>query len=580
MTDDTNPSVVKDDSGDNYGGINTGGSMAQAQTQYLDNLQKLAMNQPPKPLPESSYAPGESQGIERGTMSAPMIGSQPLFAASNQIPFGMMDDMRSSQAQAEFEYYKGLKTYMDKPLIDAKLKLANPIAQPAFASKIQQVTDTMLQGYANRFHGDYVKAYIALQQDPEFNKFLDSVSQYKDMYDSVYKTALDTVGKMADPTQNYTSPEERASVNKFLTSQDVFTKDPSMSFNQLAKDTLEFQTSASIYKIADAATAHIKENVVESLPKLYATMSNDKVSEYVSKTITGDKGQADKIYQNAVAANNLQDDPVRCAQLKTQIEGQIKYGETQTLHAVEQANASRTADLKKLGVDMDDDGTIHFGTTIVPGTSNIGTQAISFHAEKPTPLSSGVSGYTKIGNAWRHVSTDQAMPSTVQSECNINDNPSMLPGRYDIVNVNAEQTTAYQQQQYRNISGVPIPVGTAKGEKQVQEATLTDLDTGQQYKMMGNQTLIVDNKYLKSNIQADYPGMSYVYNQLDKQAEDRKNYSDVGRGSSSDKPIMLQDGADMSSIKDDNTWYTYHGKTNMGSVWHEHYRNSLQENKK
>ena len=140
MTDDTNPSVVKDDSGDNYGGINTGGSMAQAQTQYLDNLQKLAMNQPPKPLPESSYAPGESQGIERGTMSAPMIGSQPLFAASNQIPFGMMDDMRSSQAQAEFEYYKGLKTYMDKPLIDAKLKLANPIAPPATITKIVPAT--------------------------------------------------------------------------------------------------------------------------------------------------------------------------------------------------------------------------------------------------------------------------------------------------------------------------------------------------------------------------------------------------------------------------------------------------------
>ena len=80
------------------------------------------------------------------------------------------------------------------------------------------------------------------------------------------------------------------------------------------------------------------------------------------------------------------------------------------------------------------------------------------------------------------------------------------------------------------------------------------MDTGQELKLMGNQTMLVPAEQLNKTVEANYPGMAYVHQKLEGQLQQRQAYS--GMGESVDTPIDIPKGADMSFVKDDpNTYY-------------------------
>jgi hypothetical protein len=551
-----NPSVVNDASGSNYN-IGSGGSMAQAQMEYIENLQKLAAKMPPKPLSTDQYMPGEAQGIQQGQVSGSIIGSQPLFAASNLIPFGMMDEMKRSSVEAEANYYAKLKPYLDKPLIDAKLKLSNPVAQPAFASKVQVVTDKMLDIATERQGGNHMMGYIALQHDPEYLKFLDSVGQYADMYNSVYGEALDTVKKMANPQDYYVSPDQKAAVNKFLTTQDIFAKDSkNTSFDGLVNETREFQAKASVFKLADAATEHLKEDVVDSAFYKSSLMSTDEENVFVKTKTTGTKGQAEEIYNAIIKATPDLDDSYK-ELLKKEIEGRVKYGVETSIAQVKQHDADQKLALKKMGVDVQDDGSIKFTSTKTALFDGVGYNAVNLSAMKPIQSVTGMTGYVSVKGIIRHVAFDEAYPTTLKSEYDIGlgANSQVRPDRYTEVNMSLQSTEPYQVQKYYQMKGIPIPVGDPRGSTQPVPAVVRDVDTGVTYDIMGNQTILVEHEQLDKAVEANFPGMDYVHRELQKDPYPHSTTGNLPTGHK-DNPIKYTPGTTLDKIKNDpNVWY-------------------------
>jgi len=580
MTVDTNPSVVNDASGSNYN-IGSGGSMGEAQMQYIENLQKLAMKMPPKPLSADQYMPGEASGIQQGTVSGSVIGSQPLFAASNLIPFGMMDEMKRSQAEAEAAYYAKLKPYLDKPLIDAKLKLNNVWAQPEFASKIQDITDKTVDSYAQKLGGNYMMAHIAASQDKNFNRTLQRAGEYANIYNEVAGEAIDTLTKANDPTNYYVSPEHVKAISDFIHAHDSL---DTLSVDELAKRADEYKAKDSIFKLALASTAHLKEDVVDSAYKRSPLMSTDEENVWVKTKTTGQKGQADDIFNNLVKANPwLQDDKVQRDLLKTEIDGNVKFGIETSIAQVRKSNADQTLALKKMGVDIQDDGSIKFHDTRTALVNGIGTNAVSFPNDaKPIPSSTGMDGYMLIKGAVRHVKADQSFDMTPKAEYDIGSQVGyagdkkatqyLPPSRYDEVNVNLQSTAPYEAQKQMKINNIMVPIGDPKGSIQPIEASLTDVDTGEVYKIMGNQTMLVPSNQLDRTVEANYPGMLYVHKALQNQSK----YDPYSRGrelagSSPEHPIILPAGSDMSKVQNDQGVYyqDVNGNVGTGATLHE-----------
>lgn len=557
MAENDNPSIVNDASGNNYGGIGSGGSMSEANLAYLENLQRLAMKMPPKPLSNEQYMPG-NQGIQRGVYNSPTTGSVSLMAPNNLIPFAMLAENKRSRAEEEAKYYAGLKKYLDKPLIDAKIKLNNPAAQPAFANKIQKVTDTMLAMHTDRQGGDPIMGRIALQNDPEYLRFIDSVSQYGDMYNTVNSLALDIVKKMLEPTKYYVSPDQKASVNKFLTTQDIFAKDSeNTSFNGLVEATKEFQAKESIFALAEAATDGIEESIIEDFSRDPSiAMSTDKMNVWIKTKQTGSKQQAEDIYNDVVKFNDY--DPEMNALLKKQIMGRIKYGIEKTTIQLEKNGAEEKLNLKKMGVDVQDDGNIKFESTHTALFDGVGYNAVNLPAlTKPIMSITNMTGYTVIGGIMRHVAFDQAYPMMPKAEYDIGlgAHPQIKPDRYDEINMHLQSTEPYQVQRYYQMKGIPIPVGDPKGSIQPVPALLRDVVTGMTYDVMGDQTILVDHTQLDKTVESEYPGMLYVHKKLQEQAYPHSEKGNIPTGSK-ENPIKYLPGTDISKIKNDpNIWY-------------------------
>jgi hypothetical protein len=549
---ENNPSVVNDESGNNYGNIGTGGSMGQAQMQYLDNLQKLAMKAPPRPLGPDQYMPGEAQGIQRGTYSSRETGSVPLFAASNLIPFAMMDEMRRSVAEEETKYYASLKTELDKPLISKNIHLDNPAAQPAFWNKFQTDVDGMLVESTNRQGGNAMLGQISLAHDRKFLQYVNGVDQYAKMYNDVYAKAKDVKDKLKEPSKWYVSEDQKANLNKFLTTQDIFTEGPEkMSMDKLVKSSIDFGAKESVFALAEAATKGIQESITEDYPKL-STMSNDEMNVYITKKTTGYEKQAEDIYNDTVKFNDY--GPEMNALLKKEIKARVQYGTTYSINQVKKANADRDLALKKMGVDVQSDGSIKFGTTQTALTGGIASYPVNFPNDKPMPSSTSMNGYIMYQGSIHHVKTDQSFPMTLKAEYNTGSEDKNLPaGRKTEVNVDFQSTAPYEAQKTMKMNNIMVPVGDPRGQTQITEASLTDMDTGQVIKLMGNQTMLVPSEQLNKTVEANFPGMAYVHQKLQGQLQQRQNYT--GMGESPDTPIDIPTGADMSFVKDDPNIY-------------------------
>jgi hypothetical protein len=125
------------------------------------------------------------------------------------------------------------------------------------------------------------------------------------------------------------------------------------------------------------------------------------------------------------------------------------------------------------------------------------------------------------------------------------------------------------------MNNIMVPVGDPRGQTQTTEASLTDMDTGEVYKVMGNQTVLIQSNQLDKTIEANFPGMDYVHKRLDVQSSTypyARNREIPGRSPATalDIPAM----SDITFIKDDPGVYyrSSNGNVASGAAIHSLYK--------
>lgn len=561
MTDNPNPSVVNDASGNNYGGIGSGAG--QAQMQYLENLQRLAMRAGPGPMRGDQYAPGGSD-VNVGQVSGSIIGSQPIFAAGNLIPFAMLDEMRQSQLEAEKDYYKNFKTYLDKPLSNITAKLDNPWAQPEFNTKIMQITDQMLESYASKFGGNYGQAYIALQNDKNYHRTLEGFAQYANIYNNVYKEAIDTLAKKDDPENYYVSDDQVAAINKFLHSHDQL---ENLSIEQLGKNAEEFSAKMSVFKLAEAVTSGVKEDVrsyFEQNPN--ANLSNDEQEAWVKTKITGDKDQAKNIIDTAVKANPwLKKDPDQLALFSQEVKNRVKYGVEQEVQMIKKENADRDMELKKYGIKTDTEGNIQFASKPSALTGNVGVNAVNYPISKTVvPTVSNMQVYVRDSSgSIKRVTLPNSYDMLPTSEYDlVDEGMPVVRGRYIEGKVNFVGEEPYTPSNERALVAGGKLKGTyslGEGKSTAQAVPVKAVDmNGNVVELFGEMTILAPYQSMKGQVES-IPYMSYVHEKVDAVTYPngpRRDFGSTNNATASpelfkDEPIDVPDHADMDFIKND-----------------------------
>jgi hypothetical protein len=514
-----NPSIVNDESGNNYGGISSGGSMGQANMQYLELLQSMAAKMPPKALPNNAYFPGGND-VQIGSSSSKTLGSQPIFAASNLIPFGMLDEMKRNQAEQEVEYYKNLKAQLNKPLTDIKAKLENPFKQPEFNTKIQNTIDKSLDMYASKLGGNYMQAQVALSQDRNFQRTMQGYAEYANIYNSVYKDAVDVLSKSAKPAEFYVPPEQLAAVNKFVYSHD---KLEDTSIDQLLKNGQEFKAKESVFKLAEAASSGVKEVVRDQYVQSKAMSTSDEKVWQKLRTY-GDENQVKTIVDDILKANP--DYESQRSLLASTVRGHMKWGVEKEIEKIKTENAGRNSDLRKAGLKVDEEGNIEFGTRYIASLQSTVKNAVPFPKTQPTPSPTGLTGYISQGGTWKHVRLNDSYPTTYTSRFDLDKGKGVMPpGSYVEANADLQEVAPYSSDVMKNLKtagGITVPVDTGKdtrGMAEVRKTQLEDVDTHQIYEVFGNTTIYIPENQADGIVKAMVPHMDYVYEQLDKQGQ-------------------------------------------------------------
>jgi hypothetical protein len=585
-----NPSIVKDESGSNYGGISTGGSLGQAQMAYLENLQQMAMNMPPKAGAESQYFPGNSPS-QVGVYSGSMVGHVPIFAPQNLLPFGVLDEAMRNKAEQEANYYKTFKTYLDKPISDIKAKLSNPFAQPEFNNKIQKTVDTWLDAYSKKFGGDYMKAYVALQNDRDFNKIMTGYAQYADIYNSVFKDATETLVKAKSPDDYYVSEDQVAAINKFLHAHDSL---EDLSIDQLGKRAEEFAAKQSVFKLAEAATAGSQVDIIEEL-RAAPSMSSEEEAVYIKTKTSGSATQGKTIFDAVVKAHPwLKNDEAQRELLKTEIDNRIKYGVEKSLEKVKKEHADRQIALNKIGV-TDDKGNVQFKPKVSAVVGSMGLNSVSYPQDKnkPIPTVSNMQVYIRDAQGRvKRVTLPDSYNMIPTAEYDLTDGKApVVRGRYIEGTVNFQSTESYQPEILRTAQKggkiTPYSLGEGKASTQVKPVQAVD-ESGQIVELIGNTTILTPFELMRGQIEANIEHMDYVHKELEKRNlpfADRREYTNAldpgytggkkesigaGTGLPTTDAIEVPDDADLSFFKNDpNVLYNYGGKILSGAYIHQ-----------
>lgn len=553
-----NPSVVSDESGNNYGGIGKmGGGIQEAQMAYLDNLFQLSRHAAPDTT-NNQYFPGANNDISVGTLGSKTLGSVPIFATGGGLfPFDVLDEMEKAKYEAESEYYKKLKENLDKPLFEEKLQLADPFKQPAFANKVQSTVDAFLDGYARRFGGDYTKAYIATRNDKNFQRTIRTYKEYTDMFKNVFDQATKIETDRQDPDK-YVSPDVIKAVDKFLYDHDNL---ESLTPETLLNSAKNFKSIMSADKLAEAATTGYKDSVVESLGKS-KNMSTNELDVWLTTKETNE-GAAEDIIKTALESPTyswLKDNPEQKAIFERGVRNRIKKGHEVAIKEIKKANADRDLDLKSNGW-MDESGNLKLNDKPAALVNTMGKNAVSYSSSvKPIPTFVGMKFYVLKDGMLRLAKMGGSFDFQPVSEYDIAeyDAGGIPTGRYVEGKVTFKNTSIYTPDIIRSVEGTPERVGTGQSSPEVTPAVIEDAITGEQIPIFGETTILTEFDNMKSVLEASIPNLSYVHDKIP--AITRPKSASAVEES---PVIILNDSIDIKDIKP-NLRYTWGKKVLWG----------------
>jgi len=573
MTENTNPSVVNDESGNNYGGINEylGSGVQEAQLDYLENLSRLAQKMPPKDVTNQDFFPDLGRGIQVGAVSTKTVGSVPIFAAGTGLfPFAALNEMKRARAEAEWSYYEKMKAEMDKPLFDQKLQLADPWRQPAFSQKVMDTVDSYLALYAQKFGGDMGKAYIATKSDPNFQRTIQSYADYARMYDTVYKKALEIEQDVNDKEKGmnvYVSPDGKKTIDKFLYSHDNLTN---LKPDELQGEMKKMYSTFSAISLAKALTEGYKDQIVEGITKS-SGMSTDEQDVYITTQLKNE-GVADQIIKSGLEAYPyLKSDPEQQAIFEREIRNRVAFGKEQAINTIKKNNADRNIALQKMGW-ADEEGNVKFQTKPSTLINAMGENAVSYPADvKPMPTPTGMNAFVVVDKRLRYVKLLESYQMVPTSEYDITKEGSgVMRGRYIEGKVKFQSSEPYAPGIIKptDVKGQYQVVDEGRSTTQVKSATVQDAVTGEELQIFGETTIMTPYDNLKTTMEATIPNLGYVHEQLDKMT-----YPEGGRRgfplSNENKPeaVVLTNGVNIKEIKPD-LMYLKDGKTISGKeLW-------------
>jgi hypothetical protein len=485
----------------------------------------MAAKMPPKQLPNNQYFPGAGD-VQIGTSSSKTLGSQPIFAASNLIPFGMLDEMKRAQAEQELAYYKDLKTEFDKPLVDAKIKLNSVWQQPEFATKIQNQVDQMLDGYASRLGGNYMQAQVALAHDRNFQRTMQGYAEYANAYNKVFNDAFNIVQKASEPSKYFVPDEELVAARKVIDNHDKLGE---LSIESLLKNQREFVFKDSLFTMVEAATKGVQEQVYDEYKqnKETAAMSTPDTKIFERIRTYGSKDQIKSIVDGII-----KETPEYGSErdlLTSLVGNHIKHGVEKTIERITSENAARNNELRKNGVKVNENGTIDLGTKHSAVIDADGVNAINYPDKPPMPSPSGLIGFINYQGHIRRIRLDKSYDMILNSEYDLPKDRSgnIPPARYIESTIDFKSTEPYDYQKTmgaKNSAGIPytINIGDTKGQTQIKEATVYDASSGEEIKLMGPVTLLVPEDYLNTTVEANIPYMKDVHDQL--KIQGKNNY--------------------------------------------------------
>jgi hypothetical protein len=582
MADNTNPSVVNDDSGSNYGGINTASGLGDAQMAYLNNLATLAKEAGPKTQSPEQYYPQLGQNVEVGSMSTKTLGTTPIFAAGpGVIPWGMYDSMQQARQEAQENYLKAVKMQLDKPLFDQKLKLADPWKQPAFAAKVQNTIDSYLDLYSKRFGGDMMKAYIATKNDKNFQRTMDSYGQYADMFKQVFDQALQVEQDKQDPNK-YVSPDTIKTVDDFLYKHDNLEL---QSPDQLMANAKQFKSQMGAIKLAQIVSDGVQDSKISSIDP--STMSTDEVNAYI-KTVTTNKGVADDLIAKTEEANkgkfDFFNDPTQKDLFEREVRNRVKFSTEQQIEQIHKDIAGRDMTLQKYGI-TDDKGNIQFGQHPTPLIGTVGYNAVNYPIEKgqtiPTVANAQCYVRDQTGKLVR-VTLPNSYKMQPTSEYDVMDpKASVVRGRYIEGTVTFGDTEEYTPSGERTVNknGTITQTSTGDGKSSVQVSPVNAVDdNGNVVPLLGTITVAFPYQTMKGQIEGSIPYMNYVHKQLEKNYEPfygqtRENLDNTPNAiKPGSRVVPVPPNAKMSFFQDDpNVIYNYQGVNISGAeLWKKH----------
>jgi hypothetical protein len=270
-----------------------------------------------------------------------------------------------------------MKSETDKPLFSQKLQLADPWRQPAFSQKVTDTIDSYLKGYTEKFGGDVGKAYIATSNDKNFQRTIQSYANYAEMYNVVYKKALEIEqAKLAvlHGADVYVGPEAEKAVNRFLYSHENLTN---LKPDELLDEAQKLNVVLSATKLAEALTAGYKDQVKQTGYARSEYMSTDELDIYVSQKKTNE-GAAEEIIKNGLEAYPwLKTNPEQKAIFERSIRNRVAFSEEQAVKEIKKNNADRDLSLRKLGW-LDEKGGVKIQNKPAAVVNTTGRYAVTY----------------------------------------------------------------------------------------------------------------------------------------------------------------------------------------------------------
>jgi len=568
-----NPSVVSDASGGNYSGILDQTNLASAANMsYLENLWELAQKAAPNTPASNPYRPSAGEGVKVGGISNQTLGSVDLFASGlAKIPFEVLDQMEKAKQDAEAKYYKEVKTYLDKPIADITAKLNNPFAQKDFVEKIQGTMDAYLDSYANRFGGDYMKAYAAAVSDPNLKRTMALYQNYADAYNMVFTDVVDLLKKSANPTEYYVPDEMKQRANRFLQNHGDM---KNLSIDKLAQNIDQFKEDLSIYKIVQTAMKDFKDSVYESYPYKDTNISTDEEDVYIQKTVTGKEGGAQSFINSIVEAHPwIKSDPIQMSLLTSLVTNSMKHDVKYAISKVKKDSAERTLDLKKYGI-MNDKGEIQFNTKPAALVNTLAYDAVNYpKQDKPIPTTVGAYAYFINNGKLCYGKLPESYQMIPVSEYDIRQDDKIVRGRYVEGKIAFQSSQPFKPEQIRTASSQGVltdarKIGEGRGTTEVVPTKIFDELSGSEISVFGETTVLMPFEQMKGQIAGAIPHMSYVHEKLDE-----KRGGVHMKAGTPEVPIGVTEDTDLSDINNSPLVYyrLWNGNVMTGQAIHNMY---------